>query len=428
MKLPALSSLIALSTCTLELLAAGCSAGADSKAPILNGANPGLGLGGAGAGAAPGNVGGAGALPGDPPMITIAPVGVGGNGDTGDACQAVVQQAEKQTGRADIIFVLDNSGSMAQEVSAVQTNLNSFSNQISGAGIDVHVVVISAPPGGGPGGGACVDPTGIACIFVPTLTTGMLINGNGVCVDPPLGTAGACPQGDDSNPAAGFMHVKQAVDSHNALAQIEQTFPTWQSLLRPDAAKTFVVITDDESQVAAGDFTTWVNGQALFKSAVWRFSGIYCTAGSANCANIGTQYTTLVTQTMGVSGNLGELSTPEGVDAQFKTVFDSLAKAVVNDARPVDCQWNIPAPPTGEKLDPQAVNVRYSQKGGQPATIYGVDGASKCTDQFGGWFYDNPAAPQKVQACPQTCTILQSDLSTKVEVLFGCARQTAPIR
>ena len=31
-------------------------------------------------------------------------------------------------------------------------------------------------------------PTGIACIFVPTLTTGMLINGNGVCVDPPLGT------------------------------------------------------------------------------------------------------------------------------------------------------------------------------------------------------------------------------------------------
>jgi hypothetical protein len=66
--------------------------------------------------------------------------------------------------------------------------------------------------------------------------------------------------------------------------------------------------------------------------------------------------------------------------------------------------------------------------GGQPATIYGVDGAGKCTDQFGGWFYDNPAAPQKVQACPQTCKILQSDLSTKVEVLFGCARETPPIR
>src|SRR5262252_3633705 len=98
MKLPALSSLIALSTCTLELLATGCSAGADSKAPNLNGAGPGLNIGGAGAGAAPGsNIGGAGAQPGDPPMITIAPVGVGGSGDTGDACKAVVQQAEKQT-------------------------------------------------------------------------------------------------------------------------------------------------------------------------------------------------------------------------------------------------------------------------------------------------------------------------------------------
>lgn len=427
MKFSGLPSLLTASTCLVQLVATGCSAGADSRAPTLNGAAATPGVGGAGVGGAPvgaGNVGGAGALPGDPPMIVIAPV----DATNGDSCKAVVQQAEKQTGRADIIFVLDNSGSMAQEVAAVQSNMNAFSSQIEASGIDVHVVVISAPPGGGPGGGACVDPTGIACIFVPGLTAGSLINGNGVCIDAPLGTAGACPQGDDSNPATGFMHVKQAVDSHNALAQIQSTYSQWQSLLRPDAAKTFVVITDDESQVAAPDFTTWVNGQAPFQSAVWRFSGIFCTSASPNCANVGTTYSALVTQTTGVSGNLGEFSSGTGVDAQFKTVFDSLAKAVVADARPVDCQWQIPAPPTGEKLDPNAVNVRYSAMGGQPATIYGVDGAGKCTDQFGGWFYDNPAAPQKVQACPQTCKILQSDLSTKVEVLFGCARETPPIR
>ncbi len=418
-----------LSSCglplSLALALAGCSAGGGgaSAAPGSAGGAGNTGLPGAIAGSTTlGNAGESGDVPTITPITPVA-----GGGVDGGACKAVVQQAEKQQGRADIIFVLDNSGSMAQEVSAVQTNLNSFSSQIESSGIDVHVVVISAPPGGGPGGGGCVDPTGIACAFVPGLTVGSLINGNGVCVDPPLGAQGACPQGDDSNPTAGFMHVKQAVDSHNALAMVEQTYSNWQSLLRPDAAKTFVVITDDESQVAAQDFTTWVNGQALFQSGIWRFSGIFCTAGSVNCANVGTIYSSLVTQTMGVAGNLGELSGGQ-VDTQFKAVFDSLAKAVVKDARPVDCQWSIPAPPSGETLDPQAVNVRYSVANGNNTTIYGVDDASKCTDQFGGWFYDNPAAPSHVNACPQTCKVLQADLSTKVEVLFGCARQTPPIR
>jgi hypothetical protein len=36
------------------------------------------------------------------------------------------------------------------------------------------VVVISAAPGCGPDGNACVDPTGIACVFVPGLTVGGL--------------------------------------------------------------------------------------------------------------------------------------------------------------------------------------------------------------------------------------------------------------
>jgi hypothetical protein len=424
MKLSSLPLVLAVSTSALVGAAAGCSAGgASSAAPDGAGGAANLGPGAAAAGAVLGSAAGS---TGEPPTITPIMTVVGGGAD-GGACKAVVQQAEKQTGRADIVFVLDNSGSMGQEVSAVQSNLNTFSSQITSSGIDVHVVVISAPPMGGPGGGACVDPTGIACVFVPGLTVGGLINGNGVCVDPPLGTQGACPQGDDSNAATGFLHVKQAVDSHNALAMVEQTYPNWQQILRPDAAKTFVVITDDESQVAAPDFTTWVNGQPLFQSGIWRFSGIFCTAGSVNCANVGTTYQTLVTQTAGVAGNLGELSDGQ-VDAQFKAVFDSLAKAVVKDARPVDCQWGIPAPPDGQTLDPQAVNVRYTTSVSTNTTIYGVDGADKCTDMFGGWYYDNPAAPAHVQACPQTCKILQADLSTKVEVLFGCARQTPPIR
>jgi hypothetical protein len=191
--------------------------------------------------------------------------------------------------------------------------------------------------------------------------------------------------------------------------------------------QTFVVISDDESQVPAADFTSWVNGQPVLKSPVWRFSGIFCSSGSANCSNVGATYSTLVSQTGGVAGNLGEFGTGQ-VNTQFKAVFDSLANLVVRDAKPVDCQWNIPQPPDGQKLDPNAVNVRYTSKDGKPTTIYGLDGASACTDQFDGWFYDNAAAPTKVVACPKTCQILQADLDAKIEVLFGCARQKPPIR
>src|SRR5262249_14945341 len=62
-------------------------------------------------------------------------------------CKETTQQAEKQEGgKADIIFVLDNSPSMGEEVSAVQANMNTFSQQIEASKIDAHVVVISSPP------------------------------------------------------------------------------------------------------------------------------------------------------------------------------------------------------------------------------------------------------------------------------------------
>jgi len=348
-------------------------------------------------------------------------------------CKETTQQAEKQEGgKADIIFMLDNSGSMGEEVSAVQKNMNAFSTAITQSGIDAHVIVISSPPAptGATGQGQCIDPTGIACIFVPGLTVGGLggglLNALGVCIDPPLGKAGACPTSDESNPSAGFLHVRQSIDSHNALAQAQGTFQSWQSLLRPDAVKTFVVVSDDESRMSAQAFTTWVNGQAVFKSAKWRFSGVFCETQAANCYNIGATYSDLVKQTGGVAGNLSNFD-PKQVDAQFKTVFDSLADAIVKDAKPVDCHWNIPAPPNGETLDPMAVNVRYTNGAGATQTIFGVDGAAQCTAQFGGWFYDNPAAPTQVVACPTTCSMVQADLGARINVGFGCAREVPPI-
>src|SRR5688572_28815304 len=110
---------------------------------------------------------------------------------------------------ADIIFAIDSSTSMDEEIGFVQTNMNTFSQQISASGIDVHVVLIANETGMRP-----------------------------VCIGAPLGS-GTCP-GDSKAP--NYVHVPVGVGSHDALDQIIDTFPMYQQYLRPEATKSFVVI------------------------------------------------------------------------------------------------------------------------------------------------------------------------------------------
>ncbi len=392
---------------SLFLLLSACSAAGNSGGtPFGSGSTSGGGNGNGGAGNGGGGFGNGG--------LVIATGGLTGQLDDG-GCAEVIDQAEKLGGgKADIIFAIDNSGSMTEEVAAVRNNMNTFSQQIINAGIDVHVVMVSAPDCG-------LD---FGCLAAIAFT-----NFNGICISSPLGATapGAiCPNVEDTN-LPNYLHLRVAVDSHNALSQLQNTYPDWQSMLRPDAAKTFVVITDDSSSSTAQDFQNWVNSQSLFQSAVWRFSGIFCQTSSGNCSGIGDVYSTLVTATGGIQGDLGQFAAGT-VDTQFKAVFDSLAAQVTQDARPVSCEWGIPVPTNGGTIDFSTVNVRYTtQSQPTPQPVYWVPDAASCTDKFYGWYYDNPSTPTRVVACPQVCPVLQGDLTTTVRVQYGCQRDEPPL-
>jgi hypothetical protein len=318
---------------------------------------------------------------------------------------------------------------MLGEAIAVQSNMNTFSQLISDSQIDAHVIVISSGP---PTPVGCSTPNDPTLCAIETLVTGIgsFIGSNGVCIDPPLGLQGACPDNDDTNPANGYWHVFQEVGSTNALSIIQSTFPQWQANLRPDAAKTFVVVTDDDNNPPPNEaeFTTWVNGQPEFASALWRFSGVFCATDGGNCSAAGTTYNNLVTQTGGIAGNLSNFS-DQTIDAEFATVFDSLAEAVIADAVPVECEWVIPPPPDGETLDKNKVNVKFTDSAGTTQTIYGV-GSDECppASDFLAWYYDDPINPQRVIACADTCPVLQADDNARIDVQFGCATEPPPIR
>jgi Mg-chelatase subunit ChlD len=85
------------------------------------------------------------------------------------------------------------------------------------------------------------------------------------------------------------------------------------------------------------------------------------------------------------------------------------------------CDYTLPAPPAGQTLDINSVNVNYTPPGGQPQTLtYSKD----CADP-NGWHYDNPTTPTLIQMCPGICNTLKTTgaQGAKVDVVFGCKTQ-----
>jgi hypothetical protein len=375
-----------------------CSAGNETTSSAGGQAAGASGPGGAGTGAGSTTTSGGGGAGGGFETTT----NVGGF----EQCTGVSSTAEAQKQPADIIIAVDTSGSMSEEADQVQSNLNDFATIITSSGIDVHVVLIS-------------DAT--------------------VCIPAPLGSSNPCVVPDDNLPA--YRHVLQTVASTDALEQILATYPQWQPSLRPNATKTFLVVTDDESDMSDSTFSQQLLALDpptfqgfTFHAIVGMGNPLQCfgfscpmnnpccyTEGPFGCLSyaeeVGQQYLDLVSQSGGVSGNL--------CLQEFAPIFSDMAEGVIV-ASELSCDYAIPAPPEGETLDPTKVNVLYTPGGGMQQPIYNVPGGAADCGPEGGWYYDDPESPTKILICPATCEVLQADTMGQVDVEFGCATQIVP--
>ena len=131
------------------------------------------------------------------------------------SCAGSEVAADFVTVPSDIIFVVDQSGSMNQETAYVQTKINDFVTQISASNIDYHVVMIARDSGS-----------------------------NAICVPPPLANA-TC--GNNTR----FRLVDQFVDSNDGPSLAISRYGMYSDFLRPGAAKHFVFVTDDNSNMSA---------------------------------------------------------------------------------------------------------------------------------------------------------------------------------
>ena len=312
-------------------------------------------------------------------------------GSSTGECAEITEKAMNKKQPADILFVIDNSGSMQVEAASVKTNMNQFSGKIVASGIDVHVVLISELGGD-----------------------------TGMCIDPPLGV-GNCPAKDTKLPT--FLHIDDGVGSTNALAKLLEHHKTWKDSMRPDAAKHIVIVSDDDSDMGANAF------DAAFKAldpsyadyklhaivgakdagdVLWCIQDPVCCAFTASAGKV---YLDLINKTDGLWGDLCK--------QDFKPVFDLLSTEVVKNAG-LACEWAIPAPMGEDVIDYNKVNVDFNDGMGNVTPIGKVDGPDSCGGVLDGWYYDDPVKPTKILVCPQTCAKIQGAANATMAIKFGC--------
>jgi hypothetical protein len=364
-----------------------CSASGDERGSGTESAGP----SGAGAASAGGN--------GSTSVGGFDAVGGSGSGAGGEqACESLAVEAQPALQPADIIFAIDTSGSMGEESFYVRQHMNAFSQQIVASGIDVRVVMLAM---------AQLFPCfGIIC---PP----------GVCIDPPLGS-GACPA-DEKPPA--YYHPVSDIGSFDALTKIIDLYPSYGSVLRQDANKFLIIVTDDNAAAPniadANTFMTQFVALDPGKLTGITVHGIYCFNNSGACVTAGTVYQDVISMTGGIHGDLAL--------QDFQPIFNDVAAQIVLNAGELPCEYAIPAAPMGETFDKEKVNVVFTDGAMMDKNIYKVDNAAACDAQNGGWYYDDPANPTKILLCDVSCAEVSGDPMGKIDILFGCATLQPPV-
>lgn len=330
-----------------------------------------------------------------------------------DSCTESSSEASSALLPADIIVVVDNSGSMTDEAASVQNSMNAFATTIINSDIDAHVIMISADSS----------------------------DAQGVCVPAPLGS-GNCPN-DENLP--GYRHIVADVGSSNALQLILDTYPQWQDSLRSNATRTIAVISDDDSGLSAVNFSdqlialdpTFEGFKVDAIVAPYDLSTAICTTcyllsnDCATCdaccgldstlgllctalpASQGSVYQDLVQTTGGVEGNL--------CTQDFLPAFQDMATGVIEDSQ-VSCLYDIPDAGNGMEIDFNRVNVEYQLgPGSMPVLLPNAPGGVGDCGANGGWYYNDIISPTQVLLCPTTCDQVQVNLEAKITVKFGCA-------
>jgi hypothetical protein len=335
--------------------------------------------------------------------------------------------------QVDIVFAIDNSGSMSEEIAAVRDNINvNFAQLIEDSGVDFRVVLVSQ----------------------------FGSEGTNVCVDPPL--AGApCSAGLESSTSDVFFQYDLPIDSFDPLCKLLFAFDHpdaagrapygYRQWLRPDAQKVFVVISDDSAacRYESGDgFAIDLGGDGSdpFEVALnfhetliarspdqfgappdtrYAFYSIVGLSANEPATEPWFPHQELNAETCDTAPSAGlayqalsvitdALRYPVCEGRGFDAVFRVLARSVVEAAK-ADCSFELPTAPPGQSIARSTINVEYRPgAGGETRRFTQVTATPQCTDA------SFVLSATRIDLCPEACAAVQADHEAELRVLYGC--------
>jgi hypothetical protein len=407
---------------SLALLALGSWALACSAASGENGQGSPLApaLGGA-----DGNGGATGAQSGAGSGVAGLMIDLGGSSsaqppEAPEAC--TVESHEGQRVPVDMYFLVDSSGSMAEEV-----NGGSKWDVVSSALV-----------------GFLSDPrnaeTGVGIGYFPNTPQGKCTKGQAGCICIPFidifidicfsNVGGSCTVQDYATPAAPLLlppDPQPVIDDINdhEISGGTPTRPAVEGALQylnqwadahPERKPVLVLATDGDP--SGCDSNT---PQDVANSAAAGFTGPH--AIRTFVIGVGSSLVSLnLVAEAGGTGQAFLVDTGADVTKLFSDALEQIRGAAAS------CDFAIPAAnAAGMSVDPGQVNVRYTPTGASAATLVPqtfMSDASNCGSE-GGWYYDDPSAPTAIKLCDSTCQLLSGG---SVQVEFGCDTIVQPPR
>lgn len=125
--------------------------------------------------------------------------------------------------------------------------------------------------------------------------------------------------------------------------------------------------------------------------------------------------------------NLEEIAVAGGTERAYLVEGGNVAGEVLSalnrirgDAA-IPCELKLPPAPPGRTLDYNQVNIKYADSECNSSLFYYVETRAACGSE-GGWYYDDPSNPQKIELCPTSCDRVSAP-GGRLYYTVGCATQ-----
>jgi hypothetical protein len=353
--------------------------------------------------------------------------------DESEACAVERADTVQFKEPVDIIVIVDNSASMAEELAATERNINqNFAAILEESQLDYRMIVLT--------------------LHRRVPRTGFGQSATMLCVSAPLSDLDDCDSAAEPGFNDHFFQYSTRIESDDSFDILLDTYEPpfaadradefgnaplgWSDWLRPGIKKVFLELTDDNEDMPPDEFVRSLTALApqhfgvdaehasfVFHSIVGVAEKVPATepyqaseALQAAPCSMGSETVTTTGETYQELSRLtGGLRFPICLSSLYDVVFREIAGKVIAQSD-IACDFPVPEPPAGRTLDLDRVSISIAHEApGLPASALGQARVpAEC--QSDAFFIQDG----RIELCPEACSAVRDEEGARVDVLFGC--------